>query len=147
VLPYKKLINPRGQGLLEFAVVLPFLLILMAAIADLGMMYLTAQTVKHASREGARYAVKLENLQVASAGQPGDPRVNEYIELHIPAENLYASFTTVSTTFLGCATNEQVTVTISGTYNWLALGMIGLPPLNLNLDTSMRYELCGDEGI
>ncbi len=142
-----KRVNSRGQGLLEFAVVIPFLLILMAAIADLGMMYLTAQTIKHASREGARYAVKLENLQVAASGQPGDSRVSQYVELHIPDENLYASFTTVRTTFLGCATNEQVTVTISGTYNWLALSMIGLPPLNLNLDTSMRYELCSDEGI
>lgn len=123
------------------------MLILMAGIADLGLMYLTAQTVQHASREGARYAVKLEDLQVADPGDPGDSRVRDYVDSHIPNESIYASFTAISTSFPGCATDDQVTVTISGNYNFLALKMIGLTSIPLNMTTTMRYELCDDDGL
>jgi Flp pilus assembly protein TadG len=130
--------SPGGQGLVEFALIIPILLILMAGIADFGLLYLTSQTVKHATREGARFAVKLSDLAV------NDPRVSEYVETFIPAGDQYSTFTTVTTAFPGCATNDQVTVTVSGSYSWLALSMIGLPDVPLNLSTSMRYELCED---
>lgn len=129
-------VHPKGQGLIEFAIVIPVLLILMAAIADFGIMYVTAQTVQHASREGARFAVKLEDLEA------DDFRVNDYVETYIPAGNLYSSFDDISTTFAGCATNDEVTVTVSGQYNFLALNLIGLNSLPLSMTTTMRYELC-----
>jgi Flp pilus assembly protein TadG len=121
--------------LLEFAIVVPILLVLMAAIADFGIMYVTAQTVQHATREGARFAAKLEGLE------DDDFRVNDYIQTYIPDESLYSSFTDISTQFSGCP-NDEVTVTISGNYNFLALNMIGLNSLPLSMSTQMRYELC-----
>lgn len=140
--PLKNRIDPRGQSLLEFAIVLPLFLILLAGIADLGLMYLTSQTIQHASREGARFAVKLENLEVANPGDPGDFRVSDYVETYIPDAGLYSGFTDISTVFLGCATSDQVTVIVSGDYSFLALNMIGLDSVQLNLTTTMRYELC-----
>lgn len=107
----------------------------MAAIADFGIMYVTAQTVQHASREGARFAVKLEDLE------DDDFRVSEYVETYIPNESLYSTFTSITTDFSGCP-NDEVTVTISGAYNFLALNMIGLNSVPLSLSTQMRYELC-----
>ncbi len=44
-----------GQGLVEFAIVLPFLLVIGVVLLDLGRAYFTAITVANAAREGARY--------------------------------------------------------------------------------------------
>jgi Flp pilus assembly protein TadG len=47
----------RGQSLLEFALVLPLLLIFLFAIIDFGMALRSYVTITNAGREGARYAV------------------------------------------------------------------------------------------
>lgn len=46
----------RGQGLLEFALVLPVLLIILAGVLDLGRLYFAYVAVTDASAEGAAYA-------------------------------------------------------------------------------------------
>jgi Flp pilus assembly protein TadG len=135
--PGKRPSASSGQGLIEFVLVGPLLLVILFAIADLGMMYLTAQTVQHATREGARFAVKLESLEA------NDPRVIEYVETNIPDVSLYASFfNSTSTEFTGCNSSSEVTVTVSGEYTFLVLNMIGLQTFPLDFSTTMRYEMC-----
>ena len=46
-----------GQALVEFALVLPILLVLLCAIIDFSWMYYNQITISNAAREGARYAV------------------------------------------------------------------------------------------
>lgn len=46
-----------GQALVEFALVLPILLILLCGIVDFGWIYYNQITLNNAAREGARYAV------------------------------------------------------------------------------------------
>jgi Flp pilus assembly protein TadG len=45
----------RGQGLLELALVLPFLLVIVFGVFDLGRIFFTTITLVSASREGARF--------------------------------------------------------------------------------------------
>jgi Flp pilus assembly protein TadG len=45
----------KGQGLLEFALVLPFLMVVVFGVLDLGRVYFTSITLTSAAREGARY--------------------------------------------------------------------------------------------
>ena len=47
--------NQRGQGVTEFALVLPILLLLVIAIADFGRLYTSMVAVESAAREGADY--------------------------------------------------------------------------------------------
>lgn len=47
--------SERGQGLLEFALVLPILLIVFLGILDLGRVYFEVIGLTSAAREGARY--------------------------------------------------------------------------------------------
>ena len=128
----------RGQGLVEFALILPVLLLILGAIVDLGLMYLTAQTVQHASREGARMAVKLIDLQA------NDTRIINHVESLIPSISLYSGFAggTSNTGIPSCSGSEQVTVTVSGTYDFVALNILGLDNVELSFPATMRYELC-----
>lgn len=49
--------SERGQAMVEFALVLPLLLILLCGIIDFGWLYYNQITLNNAAREGARYAV------------------------------------------------------------------------------------------
>ena len=51
---YQK-INQRGQNILEFALVLPFLAIVVFGVLDLGRVFFATIGLTNAAREGARY--------------------------------------------------------------------------------------------
>ena len=51
----------RGSNLVEAALVMPLLLIMMAAVADLGRAYFGTIAVIDAAREGARYGVSKQD--------------------------------------------------------------------------------------
>jgi Flp pilus assembly protein TadG len=47
--------NNHGQGLLELALVLPFLMVIVFGVFDLGRVFFTTITLVSAAREGARH--------------------------------------------------------------------------------------------
>ena len=47
--------STRGQGLLEFALILPLLMVVWFGVFDLGRLYFSSITLTSAAREGARY--------------------------------------------------------------------------------------------
>jgi hypothetical protein len=51
----------RGQGLVEFALVLPLLMVILVGLVDFGFAFYTNMTLEYASREGARVAAALVN--------------------------------------------------------------------------------------
>jgi uncharacterized protein (UPF0333 family) len=48
-------LREKGQGLLEFALILPVLLLVAVGLLDLGRAFFAAIVIANASREGARY--------------------------------------------------------------------------------------------
>jgi Flp pilus assembly protein TadG len=52
-----RLVNERGQALLETAITLPIVLLVAVAIFEFGRAYQTVQVITNAAREGARVAV------------------------------------------------------------------------------------------
>jgi len=60
-----------GNAIVELALVLPFLLLVIAGIVDLGLLYWEKHIITNATREGARAAAR-----AATAGQPEQKTVS-----------------------------------------------------------------------
>jgi hypothetical protein len=69
----KTLRNKRGVTLIEFALVLPIFLVLVAAILDFGLLFFVQHALQFATREGARLA--LVGRQLTDPG--GNPMSRE----------------------------------------------------------------------
>jgi len=67
--------SERGQELIEFALVLPLLLLLVLGIVDFGFLFQRLEVVTNAAREGARIAV-LTGYGTTDV----QDRVNDYLE-------------------------------------------------------------------
>jgi Flp pilus assembly protein TadG len=92
----------RGQGLVEFAIVLPVLMMIILGLLDLGRAIYTYNTLSQASRQAARIAIvnqtptAIQNQAIASAATLG-----------LAASNVEVCFKTESTTQTGCSTNTD----------------------------------------
>ena len=49
--------DQKGQGLVEFAIILPVLLIILLGIVEFGLILYNQHVITNASREGARYGI------------------------------------------------------------------------------------------
>ena len=68
--------NERGQAMVEFAIVLPFLLLILCGILDFGWIYYNKYKVEDASYQGARFAFVAESNQ--KLNNPGaDININD----------------------------------------------------------------------
>jgi len=130
--------SERGQSLIEFALVLPLIILLVGGVFEFGLLFMTNHLVQNASREGARLAVVLPNLI------DDDPRVIDTVDELIPDSGIFTIFAGGITNngISDCDTNDQVTVTVTGTYSFGILQIIGLSDVVLNVPTTMRYEGC-----
>ena len=70
----------QGQAIVEFAFVLPLILLLIVAVADFGIAYQRSVQMANAVREGARYG-SVFPLRVDAAGNP-DPENMKYRVKH-----------------------------------------------------------------
>ena len=68
---FKRYLMPKGQDLVEYALLLPFMLMLIMGIFDLGRVTFLYSTITNISREGARYGVvhQCETAEVIAAAK------------------------------------------------------------------------------
>ena len=114
------------------------MILLVGGIFEFGLLFLVNHMVQNAGREGARLAVILPNLT------NDDPRVIAHVESLFPDLGLLSSFEDGITNngISDCEVNDQVTVTITGTYNFSILRLIGFDDIVITVPTTMRYEGC-----
>jgi len=113
--------SERGAELIEFAMVAPILILLLAGIFDFGMMFRTYEAVTNAAREGARVGVL-----PGYAAPDVQARVNEYLLASglDPAAAATDPVPTRVTT--GAGTFAAMSVTVTYTYQFVVLGPIGV---------------------
>jgi Flp pilus assembly protein TadG len=109
--------RPRGQSLVEFALVLPLLLLLLMGVFDFGRAIYAYNAVSNAAKEGARKAIvdqTVVTIQTEAAQQAValgiDPNT-----VQVAFRPVGASTGTCSPIELGC--NAEVAVT----YQWRAI--------------------------
>src|SRR6476646_7135017 len=105
-LPVRGLARRPAAAVIEFAVVVPVLLMFVLWIIEYGRMLMVAQVTTNASREGARYAVQADTT---AAGV--DPNVHDYLK---SASVPDAAITTVALEYYNAA-NTWVTCTTPST--------------------------------
>jgi Flp pilus assembly protein TadG len=106
--------SERGAAMVEFAIVLPVLVLLVGGIIDLGRLLYTYNNLTSAVREGARLAAVLPDPQ------PNDPRVIARVrQWNFPGKTGNPN---VSVTLDAAQPNTQfVTVTITSyQFTWLS---------------------------
>lgn len=130
----------RGAAMVEFALLLPLLLLVLFGLIDMGRMFLTQAMVTNGAREGARMAaLGYTNSEIAAranASMPGLDGVSGGTHTITPSA---ACPTTLSAT-----SQRSVTVSVTG-FSWVALGAIsglfpggGIAPPVPSATSSMR---------
>lgn len=141
--------SERGAELIEFALIAPILIFIIAGIVDFGMMFRTFETVTNAAREGAR-------VGVLPGYNPPDvqTRVNAYLAASgltaVPLAGPPCPRPSVCVVNLPVATAAGVftarAVTVNYTYQFAVLGAAAplfggnFGSINLNAVSVMRTE-------
>jgi Flp pilus assembly protein TadG len=131
---FKRRTNESGQAVVEFAVILPVLLMILFAILQFGIVFNNYIQVTAAAREGARKAAVSRSLGTAAAETAATTSAKA------AAPGLTQSSITVtypnSPTF---AQGSDVTVQVTYPYSISILGII-VKSGNLTSSTTMRVE-------
>lgn len=138
----------RGAELVEFAMVIPILLVIFAGIVDFSFMLRRAEVITNAAREGARIAI-LPGYQLADV----QARVNQYLNEGIgpgSSANATTSMNEVSVTVaVGPALDaRQVVVVYTSRYDILGpimdfVGGSNFGVVTLTGRATMRLEVQG----
>lgn len=127
-----KLNNEKGQALVEFAIILPVLLLVLLGIMEFGMMINSYLTIQNASREGARLGI---------VGGTTD-EIKSRVAAVSP--NLNAADLNVSVSPDDGNRNSGDTLTVTVDYNYHTIVPFITNFINniivLNASTSMRIE-------
>jgi Flp pilus assembly protein TadG len=129
----------EGSAAVEFAIVLPVLLLLLLGALDMGHMYYIDHLITNASREGARYAAKY----TGTTAVPTSDQISNYVKL--PAGLDYNAFNldnlTVTASYAGSFPNNIATVTVTAQKHWWVLGTLaGFSTKTLTAQTAMNVE-------
>jgi len=123
--------DERGTSTLEFAVVLPFLLLVLLATVEFSRAWLLLNLVTTAAREGARAGTVVPPTQVQTVATQ---RIDQILGV--------GKWTgTVTCNPSPCAPDSEVRVTVTVTFQTLVPAFLPmLQSLNLQQTASMRYE-------
>ena len=120
----------RGAALVEAAIILPFLILLVLGTIDIARAFFDAAKIQEAAQEGAIYA----------ATHP-----------KIPLDTIQRTEETISTpditgsVVVTCPATDQVTVTVSYTFNMITPIVRNIIGPNLNLTHSETSRVLSDD--
>ncbi|PTL39145.1 TadE/TadG family type IV pilus assembly protein [Alkalicoccus saliphilus] len=123
--------SEKGQSMVEFALVVPLLIVLLFSIVDISRLFHASLTIDHAGREAARAAsVQLSDTEVMSAAVDNGSSIS-----------LSSSHVQVSPMENGRTSGNKVTVTITYPVDFLTPVVGNLAgSFELQNTTVMRIE-------
>jgi Flp pilus assembly protein TadG len=133
--------NQNGAAMVEFAIVLPVLLMLIFGMIEFSVMLYDKAMLTNASREGARLGILYDFPDRITTAEM-NTTVDNYLQNHLIS---LGGASTWSTSVSGSCTaaGDPITVTVTYPYNFLVLPnfvtSLG-PQLTLGATTTMRCE-------
>ena len=128
--------DTKGQALVEFALVLPILLLLILGIVEFGRAWNLAQMMSDVAREGTRRAVIADPTITEQSVK--DFMAGKLESAGVPIEALTGGITFSQTGANWHKDGDQV-ATIRIPYSWMFFGR-ALPPITLTSSFTMRME-------
>ena len=125
-----------GFSAVEFAIVLPVLMLLILGGMDLAHAYYTQHIITNASREGARYAV----AYTSTNNQPTSGQISTYVITALNYNSYNLDNLSVSGSYTGTSPNKIATVTVKAKVYWWILGSFLTNPMQLTAKTAMTVE-------
>ena len=141
----KRLKLQTGSNIVEFALILPLLLVLVFGIIDFGLALFDKAVITNASREGARAGMvfnvpRLTDDQIRAVVQT---YAGNYL-VTFGTPNLQTTITRVDVDGVGGNTSsgDTLSVRVDYPYNYLVMNKLipALGSLNLSSTSVMRYE-------
>jgi hypothetical protein len=143
----------RGNSLVEFALVLPLLLLVFAGIVDFGFLFQRYEVITNAAREGARIAV-LPGYEAGDVQARVLDYVQEGLSMSAGDAGLAVGTPLVEPVTLAGGSGAPILatrVTVNFTYNYLILGPIvrlatggtWTPSITIAARSTMRREIVG----
>jgi Flp pilus assembly protein TadG len=131
--------DEKGVSAVEFALLLPLLVLIIFVIIEGGLVLYNQQVITNASREGAR-----EGILFNPSARPTEPEIKKVVSDYtkdylITFKSGTEAITEVPT---GVCTNlgNDLTVKVSYQYSFLILDNFGFAGPNLTATTTMRCE-------
>ena len=125
--------SQRGASVVEFAILLPILLMLFFGIVDFGLLIYDKQVITNASREGARAGIVQRIPRMSAADIAGV--VDAYAANHLVTFGSRTSPVTTVPSGSCAAFGQDLVVSVSYSYNFLAVRTIPI-----NAQTVMKCE-------
>jgi Flp pilus assembly protein TadG len=131
----------KGAELVEFALILPILLMLVFGVIDFGLATFDKAVITNAAREGARVGIVYRSPAANGAALQGivTTAVNNYCSTYLVTFG--GATAPIVTVTGGGASGASLSVRVQYQYGYLAMaGLLGFAPLNLSSTTVMRME-------
>jgi len=138
--------SQKGASAVEFALVLPLLVVITFGIIEFGMLIYNQQVITNASREGARAGILASSPRVSPTGTNSiDSVVQNYCASHLVtfATTKNPPTTSVTGYSANAAFGTDLSVQVSYQYSFLVIPNFfpGITKLqNMQAVTVMRYE-------
>jgi len=131
--------SQRGAAVVEFAIVLPLLLVILFGIVEFGLLFYNKQVLTNASREGARAGIahksEADIVKIVKDYCRGTQSSSRLISLDTEVEP------TVQVTGVKGSYGKDLTVNVKYKYTFLVPNLFGSGPnLELNARTVMKME-------
>ncbi len=128
-------LNERGASAVEFAIILPVLVLILFGTIEFGMIMFAREILTNASREGARAGI------VQQTPKPTIAQIQGVVTNYLLGTGINPSNVTVNVTGAGGVFPNDLTVSTSYPYQFFVPGILGLgTSITLTTQTVMRNE-------
>lgn len=143
----KRIASSRGQVIVEFTLILPVLLMIVASIVELGLLFYNKQVIANASREGARAGiVRIYDEDGTKIVADIKGTVEDYCKDRLITFGAAALPSVTPATPTGLNYPQDLTVQVTYEYSFILSSIMNLfgaevgPTIEIAASTVMRME-------